>query len=98
MQGEAMIGIADLRRSRASGTRSGELVAGSLAWQIEQLGSGEVLFKPGPNETARRTGLRAIAKVIKRHPGREYDLDLWLALHHSGTGESIRLYRINRIR
>jgi hypothetical protein len=44
------------------------------------------------------TSLRAIANVIKRHPDREYDVGLWLAMHHSGTGESMRLYRINRIR
>jgi hypothetical protein len=79
-------------------TRAGELVAGSLTWQIEQLEPGDALFKPGSHETVRRTSLRAIANVIKRHPDREYDVDLWLAMHHSGTGESMRLYRINRIR
>uniref|UniRef100_A0A1I9YQN4 Uncharacterized protein n=1 Tax=Paraburkholderia sprentiae WSM5005 TaxID=754502 RepID=A0A1I9YQN4_9BURK len=35
--------------------------------------------------------------VDQLRPSREYDLDLWLALHHSGTGESIRLYRIRRV-
>jgi hypothetical protein len=46
----------------------------------------------------RKRCLRAIDIVVKRQPCRKYDLELWLALHHRGTGESMRLYRIKRLR
>lgn len=85
-------------RGRRPADHARELVVGSLTWQIGQLGVGESLVKAHANETLRRTCLRAIANVVKRKPCRKYDMDLWLALHHTGTGESMRLYKIYRIR
>ncbi|CAH2895886.1 MAG: unnamed protein product [uncultured Paraburkholderia sp.] len=93
--GAHLIGAAS---AHAQPGHTGELVAGSLTWQIEQLALGEALYKSGGNETARRNSQRAIANVISRHSERECDLDLWLALHHSSTGEGVRLYRTRRVR
>lgn len=91
----------DRNRSHSHGNqlagRAGGFVTGSLAWQVDRLGVGESLLKAGGTETHRRVCLRAIANVMKRQPSRKYDLDLWFALHHSGTGESVRLYRIRRV-
>jgi hypothetical protein len=79
-------------------THTRALTVGSLAWQVERLHVGESLLKPSATETLRRMCLRAIAEVSGRQPLRQYKLDLWLALHHTGTGESTRLYKIQRIR
>ncbi|PRX17789.1 hypothetical protein B0G75_1482 [Paraburkholderia sp. BL18I3N2] len=82
-----MIGTSN---AHAEPGRAGEPVAGSLSRRIEQLAPSEALYKPGGNETVRRNSQRAIANVIRRHPDREYDLDLWLALHRSGTEDQAR--------
>jgi hypothetical protein len=86
------------RPSRQPATHARALTVGSLSWQVERLHVGESRLKPGATDTVRRVCLRAIAKVVTRRPCREYEMDLWLAPHHSGTAESMRLYRIERIR
>jgi len=86
------------RRLRRPAAHARALTVGSLSWQVEQLHVGESLLKSSETETLRRMCLRAIANVVRRQPCRKYDLDLWLALHHTGTGESMRLYKIHRIR
>lgn len=78
-------------------TVQGGFLTGSLAWQVDQPAAGEFLFRQSATKTHRHTCLRAIANVVRRKPDLEYDLDLWHALHHSGTGEGIRLSRIRRI-
>jgi hypothetical protein len=86
------------RRGRQPGAGAGERVIGSLTWQVEQMEPGEILLKAETGESTHRTCRRALVTVTEPEPEREYALSLWHALHHTGTGEGMRLYRIERVK
>ncbi|WP_158515336.1 hypothetical protein [Paraburkholderia phytofirmans] len=56
------------------------------------------MLKPDSNEFVRRSCLRAITTVIHREPAREYDVSLWFAVHHSGSGQTFRMYKLERLK
>ncbi len=75
-----------------------ELVAGSLAWEVEELAPGASLFREETGESTRRVCFRAIAVVRRRKPERKYRLSLWLARPLADDVKSMRLYRIERVK
>ncbi|WP_165848079.1 hypothetical protein [Paraburkholderia lacunae] len=45
-----------------------------------------------------RSSLRAVSVVTHKHQVRECDLSLWYAVHHSGKGETLRMYKLMRVK
>ncbi|RDJ99337.1 hypothetical protein DLM46_29360 [Paraburkholderia lacunae] len=92
----------EVRRGRlpdsGDGAGAGEFVTGSLTWQLEQLQRGEFVLKPNAGESMHRSSLRAVSVVTHKHQVRECDLSLWYAVHHSGKGETLRMYKLMRVK